>query len=325
MWDVFPDSERKKSLTLVLSDIAFVSPSDFCMQLTRFVSAAEWKTLCKFLISFLFLFFGNTACICCFSPVYIRVCLCLPLIKYLLPFFYTQETSKREMAENAAGAMIISRWEPMHVKQVPCWTIPSVFPLLNLMSQELFSHLLCLLCWSELVPMGWCADVGSENKLCSHFFLWWTGTVAVILLTHVCDGVGSPQRSACMCVMELVHLKGVRACVWWSWFTSKECVHVCDGVGSPQRSACMCVMELVHLKGVHACVWWSWFTSKECVHVCDEVGSPPVSICTCMMKLVHPLDMCNTFPSWTENYCRLRAWIVCSFGHTLRLVCLTGL
>ena len=44
-----------------------------------------------------------------FSPVYIHVCLCLPLIKYLLPFFYIQETSKREMTENAAGAMIISR------------------------------------------------------------------------------------------------------------------------------------------------------------------------------------------------------------------------
>ena len=44
-----------------------------------------------------------------FSCIYIRVCLCLPLIKYLLPFFYIQETNKTEMAENAAGAMIISR------------------------------------------------------------------------------------------------------------------------------------------------------------------------------------------------------------------------
>ena len=37
----FQTQKEKKSLTLVLSDIAFVSPSDFCMQLTRFVSAAE--------------------------------------------------------------------------------------------------------------------------------------------------------------------------------------------------------------------------------------------------------------------------------------------
>ena len=134
----------------------------------------------------------------------------------------------------------------------------SRFLILRLRS--FFSHLLCLLCWSQLVPMEWCAGVGSENKRCSHFFH--DGLELWLSFFDACA-----KMSGCMCVMELVHLVWVCARVWWSWFTSYWTCAALSQVG--QKITADSELELFVVLAILFCLYvWQvckYICIKQCI------------------------------------------------------------